>query len=368
MADTSRRNGVSLEEVAEAFHELIGEGLKPSVRLIRERVGRGSNTTLLELLNKVEAGIETPEEELEQFGPRLHNLCREMIAHMKELAQSHLAQQQDELEQRRENMIQRVNAAQQAQQTAEKELKQERSSNAELRKRISELEKARDHFQKALNNQTVMTAEANASLKEMKGRAERAEADAAHARKTRDHFEERMADQREKEQASHAEQLASLQRVIDIERRKQSEQAEQLVQLGSANQDLRAELSAEQIKFDVAATKISELDAQIQSLRVVAQQREESLSNQAKLLDTARDALGVKAEQVYELQQQLIEKQKQFDAARDADTTKHKSAIAQLVEHANRLYERARQAGDDEGSLEQAELRAAHSQVVRLFG
>ena len=49
------RTGVTYDDVAESIHTLEKAGLKPSIRLIREKLGKGSLTTVAEHKRAYEA-------------------------------------------------------------------------------------------------------------------------------------------------------------------------------------------------------------------------------------------------------------------------------------------------------------------------
>ena len=55
------RTGVTYDDVADSIHRLEKAGLNPSIRLIREKLGKGSLTTIAEHKREYEiANADTP--------------------------------------------------------------------------------------------------------------------------------------------------------------------------------------------------------------------------------------------------------------------------------------------------------------------
>ena len=106
----SKKPPVSRTEVATAMRELRENGDTVSIRSVRQRVGRGSLTTISRHVEAVNAGNESPEIHLEQFPNRLESLCREMAEMMDEMAMERVAHERALVEQEAQNLVKQKNS------------------------------------------------------------------------------------------------------------------------------------------------------------------------------------------------------------------------------------------------------------------
>ena len=98
MENTENREAVSLEEVDRAHAELLADGIEPSVRKLRSKIGRGSYTTISNLKKQVELGGTEPEEHVKRFAPELYALCSSLIDNAEQVATTTLAKREQELD------------------------------------------------------------------------------------------------------------------------------------------------------------------------------------------------------------------------------------------------------------------------------
>jgi len=227
MENTENREAVSLEEVARAHAELLADGIEPSVRKLRSKIGRGSYTTISNLKKQVELGGTGPEEHVKRFAPELYALCSSLIDNAEQVATTTLAKREQELDALEASAKAQIQDAESKVSRLHRELQQEQTYVLELKASIRSLEGQNTEL--AMEKQQLITevSELRTKHEEAVARAVRAEADAERARTQRDHYEERMMTQREQELAAHRLQLDELHIRLDDSRKDVTRRAEE---------------------------------------------------------------------------------------------------------------------------------------------
>lgn len=360
------RTAVTHEEVAIAVKELQLEGIQPSVRNVRARVGRGSNTTINALLKDVLAGIVTPEQQLEQFGPRLRELCLEMVGHMQELADKRLASEREQLEARRQHIEQRWAGLQQEHENAVRDLERERKTTALLEKRVGELEKAQATLQEQLGKEIQAAAEARTQLQSFVERTARAEADAKQARQQRDHYESKMTEQRQLDLERHQQQLGQLQAELNAALAREREGAELSADLSREREGLSLKLDHAQAEHARLSDQLAKAQETVAYLSTEQHQNNQAIKQLASQLSDAHAKSEEKSGLISSLQGQLLTQQERHENERVRRSAEQQSLILNLVAHSRSLYEVALEWAKP-GDTTLAELAIAQKEIERLF-
>lgn len=362
----SKKPPVSRTEVADAMRELREAGENITMRSVRERVGRGSLTTISRHVEAVNAGNESPELHLEQFPNRLESLCREMVEVIDELAIERVAHEKGLLEQERRALAEQRNALQHEKDMAVVALEAESKSNDDLRLRLAEAMQTNEGMARELNElrpraakaellneqQTVRLHEGNEKVKKLEHHIE--------------HSDAQFTKQRQRDADDHARKIAALEGELANIRTSELRLTEQL---GNANRDIDkltlSQQSAHQ-RAETAEAKQAELQALVGELSIeqnASKKREADREQRLANAVTERDAAVHKHTS---LQGQLIEAQSNIEKLRQGGAAESRSVIANLVEHSRRVYELA-VASAKKANPELQELGIAQREIERLF-
>lgn len=305
--NAGRQSTVSHEDVAIAVKKLQQEGIAPSVRSVRDRLGRGSNTTIKRLLDDVLAGIESPDDQLAQFAPRLQALCLEMADHLHAVLQERLAARTAELERREKEADARVAMAKAETDNTVQELILANRQIAEYQERLASLEQQMIEAQHRAEGAAAAASEAKARALAMEERAVRAERDAEHARQQRDHFESHISEQRRIEGERHAQQLAQLQAELESSNARQVQQAEQGAQLQAETARLRAQLTAATAEQMAAKKTADDAAVQLATLNDLVRQLGSQNEKLSEEIDSVRKEAAHEAKERGRLQSALLD-------------------------------------------------------------
>lgn len=358
--------GVTLEEVAAVVRELQLEGVTPTVRAVREQLGRGSFTTLGAHLGLVLAGIETPQQQLEQFGPRLQELCLEMTEHMKEMATQQVSREREQLEARRQHIEQRWSAMQLDLENAVRDLERERKATLQANERIREMEAAQAALQQQLGQQIRAATEAQTQLTLFVERSTRAEADAQQARLQRDHFETQMTEQRRLDLEAQQQQQARLEHELSAARSSMAQLSENNARLASERQGLHVQLGHAIEQLEAGKKNVAALGAQV---TVIAAEKAESVAASQQLtaqLLEAQKRIEDKGLLVESLQDRLLSQQERYEADRERRDQEGHALVRSLVTHSRKIFNVLKE-GSKDSAKNLAELEIAQQEIERLF-
>lgn len=362
----NRKAPVTLGEVAEAMRELREEGVTLSVRAVQERVGRGSFTTITKHMAAASAGIETPEQHLEQFSPRLEALCKEMISHMNELAAERVSQEREHVEAMRRNIESRWNNLVMEKETAVTNLDNERRTNVELRQRLADTMQQLESARAALAESTTRAAAAETQVAQLNERIKDSTQQIERQQAYINNYEAHVAQQRQRDAEEHSAKLGAMESALNASRSKELNLTTQLGDANRTNERISADLRAAELRCNQAVAEHSRLQALVAQLSVEqneSKKREERIERQlAESLATRESLQG----EVTKLQSQLIAAQGRIDKVRDDATAESRSVILNLVSHSRRLFEMA-QTGHKKSSPELQELGIAQKEIERLF-
>lgn len=361
-----RQPPVTLAEVATAMRELREEGESVTVRAVRERVSRGSLTTISRYMEAVNAGNETPELHLEQFPVRLESLCREMVGALDELVAERVSQEREQVEAIRRNVESRWNGlvverdtavqAHASEQRLTLDLQQRLvSETAKLNAALSELEELRPRAVKAeaLNSQlNERLLESSRSIEQLQTHI--------------DNYSEQVRVKRQQDAADHASKVDELEQRLSSSKHNELHLTEQL---GNAQRDIARLEAANQAalkRAEQAEHKQGELQVLVSDLSVEQKESKARESKREKQLNEAHSAKEQMSAQVNLLQGQLIEAQARIEKIREVRVDESRSVIINLVEHSRRVFELAKASAKTAGPDFQ-ELAIAQREIERLF-
>lgn len=371
---------VTIADVEEAYNQLIEEGVKPSIRLLRERVGRGSFSTIQTMLRKVMDGIVTPEDELKSFEPRLKDLCSEMVFHIDELAKSRTAEAREEIENARANLEAEGKKLRDKLEVAVLELKYERASNADLRKSVDRELKENMELRQEVKAGTATAAQLKSELAASEGRAKELIASLDRVQEQRTHFEAMTARQRIEEEEKFANAIAGYQQTIEKMRAADVKRGETLASATAVNAQLqhrldeqtsqlnetKNELEAERQKKSVLEKENGFLKHEIEKLKASEDAALDGAAELRKKLAEQEEVIAAMTAKIHSVQAEIIQTQREADAARNKRTSEGQQAIATLLDHAMKACKLAGKViGPD--NREMAMLQASQQQLESLF-
>lgn len=366
MKPTKRQHSVTLAEVADAMRELQEEGTEPSVRAVRARVGRGSNTTLMRFIDMVRSGSASPQQHLDEFPSRLESLCREMVQTLGELAEERVAKERAEVQAVRRNIESRWSTLLMEKETAVNSFEAEKRITADLTQRLDALTKKfetvvaeRDELKdrarvaEALNEQlNERLLGQSRQIDEMKQMAE--------------HYEQQAATQREQDARRHAKQIEGLEGSL---RDSHANELRLTEQLGNAKRELdRLKKDGEQLtrRAEQAEAQQSKLEALVSDLSVEQLEFKRREKEREGKLITAVTTNSELQRQLAGMQSQIIEVQTRSAKQLDDMAADNRSVITNLVDHSRRVFELATRTKAKE-SPDFKELSIAQREIERLF-
>lgn len=377
---TKSREPVSIEDVKAAYDELQEEGIRPSARNIRERLGRGSFSTLQEMLTKVTEGRITEEDELKAFSTRLHDLCMEMTFHIEELAKSKTAVAREEVEKARANVEKLAKDTQVKLDNANIELKHERASNNDLRKRLASTTDHAAELQEKLATKEAAAAELKIELSAALAKLERVESALADAKIQREHYETMVAQQRQADEEKFANAISSYQHTIEKMRAAEIVRAEEVatcrVMIDQKEKDLRdtnQRLNEEKLQAAEERQASTSLRADIAKLTEELSILKEQARNQKSQLDELKSLSESKDEQIAKLTDEaqglrtnLLAFQQEASTSSTQYQAEKERAVRTVLEHAVAACKLAsRVVGPDNREL--TTLLANQEQLEKLF-
>lgn len=362
----SKKPPVSRTEVANAMRELREAGESISMRSIRERVGRGSLTTISRHVEAVNAGNESPELHLEQFPNRLEALCREMAEVMDELAIERVAQEKELLEHERRALAVQKNVLLHEKEMAVVALEAESKSNAELRLRLAEAISSNEVMVKELNELRPRLAKADLLSEQLTVRLHEGNEKAKQLQHHIDHSDAQFTKQRQRDADDHARKVEALEGELTIIRSSELRLTEQL---HNANRDidkLSARQQAAHQRAETAEAKHVELQALISELSIEQTESKKRESDREQRLANAVAERDGAFQKHTALQERLIEAQSNLEKMRQGGVAESRSVIASLVEHSRRVFDQA-MINAKKASPEMQELGIAQREIERLF-
>ncbi len=366
MTPIKRQQPVTLAEVAEAMRELQEEGTDTSVRAVRARVGRGSNTTLMRFIDMVRSGSASPQQHLDEFPSRLESLCREMVQTLGDLADERVAKERAEVEAVRRNIEARWNTLLMEKETAVNAFEAEKRITTYLTQRLEALttklesvtadrdeQKERAGVAEALNEQlNERLLGQNSQIVEMKAMAE--------------HYEQQVAIQREQDARRHGKQIEGLESSL---RESHVNELRLTEQLGNAKRELDrltkdGELLARRAGH--AEAQQTRLEALVSDLSVEQLEFKRREKEREDKLTAAVSTSSELQRQLASMQSQIIEVQARSAKQLDDMAADNRSVIANLVEHSRRVFELANHTKAKE-SPDFKELAIAQREIERIF-
>lgn len=366
MKPAKRQQPVTLAEVAEAMRELQEEGTEASVRAVRARIGRGSNTTLMRFIDMVRSGSASPQQHLDEFPGRLESLCREMVQTLGDLADERVAKERAEVEAVRRNIEARWNTLLMEKETAVNAFEAEKRITADLTQRLEALTKKldsvvadRDELKERANVAETLNEQLNERLlgqsrqiDEMKRMAE--------------HYEQQVATQREQDARRHSKQIEGLESSL---RDSHANELRLTEQLGNAKRELdRLKKDGEQLsrRAEQAEAQQSKLEALVSDLSVEQLEFKRREKEREGKLTTAVTTNSELQRQLAGMQSQIIDVQARSAKQLDDMATDNRSVIINLVDHSRRVFEIASLTKAKDSS-EFKELAIAQREIERLF-
>lgn len=362
----TRKGSVTQAEVAAAMDELRLDGAALSVRNVRERVTRGSLTTISRLMSEVNAGTHTPELLMEQFPSRLEGLCREMVAALDELAEQRVATEREQVEVIRRNIESRWNGLELEKESAVQELKAEKRLNIDLRERVEDLEgKLAAALKEAgeFNTRAVTAETENTQLgQRLKEAAEKADKQESYIV----NYEIQVRDQRQRDSDEHANKIAGMEFKLAAS---QGREVSLTSELGDTQRKLdtsQSNLRDAERRVEEAVNKRAELEKLVAQLSVEQVETQKRESRREQLLKEALAARDAAQRQVSTLQEQVIEAQARTEKVREEVRAESRSVILNLVDHARRVFQLAN-AHATKSSPDLNELASAQRAIEQLF-
>ena len=362
----ARQPPVTLAEVAEAMRELQEEGAEPSVRAVRARIGRGSNTTLIRFIEMVRAGNASPQQHLEEFPERLSSLCRDMVQVLGELAEERVAQERAEVAAVRRNIEGRWNGLMLEKETAVNAYEAEKRIVGDLTQRLDavtkKLESAtaeREGFMERAGVAEALNEQLHERLLEQSQQIDTLKAQA-------EHYEQQVTAQREHEARKHAQQIEGLEATI---RESHANELRLTEQIGNTKRELeRMTKDAEQFsrQASLAEAEQKKLEALVADLSVEQLEFKRRDEQRERQLNATMTTNGELQTQLARMQSQIIEVQSRSARQLEDMATDNRSVIINLVDHSRRVFEIASLTKAKDSS-EFKELAIAQREIERLF-
>lgn len=358
---------ITRDEVAKVLTEIRADGENATYRLVRERLGnRGSLSTIAKHMEALKGGISTPELYLGQFPNRLQALVLEMGEMMDALTSERIAHMSALLEDERRSLIQEKNTLKHERELAVAAVEAEQRTNAELRLRlatalqnfdgaIAELDELRPQMVKA----ELLNQQLSERVLDGTRRLERLQSQF-------DTYEEETKKQIQRNVNQHAEQVAALEKGLDVSR---SNELSLTQELGAAQRQMDKLAAGEAAAADRATKaekeqgKLQELIAELSIEQTNSKKREDE--REVRL----RNAVAEKeyaASKLTSLQAQLIEAQANIEKLRQSGAAESRSLIINLVDHSRRVFELASKTVK-KVNPDMQELGIAQREIERLF-
>ncbi len=363
---TSNKPPVSRTEVANAMRGMRENGEHITIRAVREKIGRGSLTTVSRHVEAVNSGNESPEIHLEQFPNRLEALCREMGQMMDELAIERVAHERALLEEDRRTLAQQKSSLIHERELAVAAYETELRTTAELRLRLMEATENQNSSISELNELRPRLAKADLMNEQLSERVLEGNSKIDRLKQQITTYESEVKNQRQTEANRHAGQVGALETSLSNSRENELRLTEQL---GDAKRQI-VKLNAGQERAENRATlaekelaKMQELVADLSIEQTKSVQREEERELR---LRTAISDKEVAALKLTGLQEQLIQAQSNLEKLRVSGAAESRSVITGIVEHSRRVFELASRAANKDPELK--ELGNSQRDIERLFG
>jgi predicted nucleic acid-binding Zn-ribbon protein len=371
---------VSREEVRQAIEALQKNGTTVTIRAVRDFIGRGSYSTIKAHMDALFANAATPGEHLNAFGPRLGALCEEMVGHMRELADETLATERAQFEKLRDDHDSKWKAVNHARELAQSQLEIERRHNQEQKTRIKDLEKSLQASQSELHsNQSELNAsiqqlaQANAQVINLAERVDQAELSLTTARTQHEHYAQEMKAQLQRKEDEHERAVGQLNGAVRVLNEEASElkvevsklkgHADTLEERLKRSNDALESAKLERGMLQGAHDKLQEL---VGSLSIQQTRDAATLAKANNQLSEALSEVTAKTNAITQLQGDMINMQKQADAARQSTAEEHKGLIRNLIAHARAAFELAKAAAP-KGSSELEELERSQRNIEQLL-
>ena len=364
---STRKGSVTQAEVNAAMEVLRLEGAPASVRGVRERIGRGSLTTISRLMGAVNAGNHTPALLKAQFPSRLEGLCRELVDALDELAEQQVAAEREQVEVIRRNIESRWNGLEMEKEAAVQELKAEKRFNIDLRERVQDLETKLAAALKDAGELNTRVVTAEAENKQLGLRLSEASEKIAKHESYITTYETQVREQRRRDSDEHANKIAGMEFKLAASQEREvsltSEMGESQRKLDTSQNNLR---DAER-RVAEAVNKRVELEGLVAQLSVEQVETQKRESRREQLLIEALAVREAAQRQVSTLQEQVIKAQARTEKVRAEVTTESRSVISNLVGHSRRVFELAK-ASAIKSNPELSELAVSQREIERMFG
>lgn len=364
--DDNERYGVTLEEVADAVRELLEEGVEPTVRAVRGKIGRGSLSTIGPMVKLVKEGHGVPAKQLERFGPRLIELITEMTGHMKVMAADEVAGERTKLAELTLAVENKMSALQLEHDNAVNQLSHTSLALADLTDRLDKTEQAAAATRAELQKQIEQEAIARTEAAKWQERALRSEADTTQARSQRDHFEQQATEQRKHDAERHREQMDAIQASYNKLQERLSTSTTLCASLGGEKELISTQLGYAKTELDKATAKIEsqqKIIADLSTDKIADDMTIQRLSSEQNEL---LRQLHSKSDQVSAAQAELIEVKAATTAKVDEQAQQQRSIVINLVEHSRRAMDAAI-AKSKKGDHDLAELVTAQREIEKYF-
>ena len=363
----SRKAPVTQLEVANAMRELREEGVTPTVRNVQARIGRGSYTTIAKLMAKVIEGVETPEQNLEQFPTRLASLCREMVLVLDELAVERVSEEREKVEATRKNIEGEWNNLMLEKETAVHDFEAESRTNAELRLRLVESTQKLDARVVELGESKTRAATAEAKVAQLTERLGEATTELERERAHIMNYSVQVKQQRQRDAEEHDSKLSAKETALNASKTNELALTSQLGEVSRQSDKLATELREQTRRVEQAEAGEKKQQELVAYLCVEKEETKQRETRREELLLNAQAVRDLLQVSVNNLQGKLIEAQERIDQLREKSTAESGSVIHNLIQHARRALELA-QAGKKKTSTEGQELWIAQKEIERMFG
>lgn len=363
----SRKAPVTLLEVANAMRELREEGVTPTVRNVQARIGRGSYSTIGKLMAKVNEGVETPEQNLEQFPTRLASLCQEMMLVLDEIAVERVSEEREKVEATRRNIEGKWNNLVLEKETAVHDLEAERRANADLDLRLIEATQKLDARVAELGESKTRAAAAEAQVAQLTERLREATTELERERAHITNYSEQVKLQRQRDAEEHDSKLSAKDAALNASKQNELALTSQLGVVSRQSDKLATELREQTRRAEQAVAGEEKQKEFVAHLCVEKEEFKQRGTRQEKLLldaQAVRDSLQIS---VSGLQGQLIEAQGRINQLQEKGIVENQSLIDNLILHARKALELA-QAGTKKTNSELQELGKVQAEIERMFG
>lgn len=362
----SKKPPVSRTEVADAMRELREAGENITMRSVRERVGRGSLSTISRHVEAVNSGNETPELHLEQFPNRLEALCREMAEMMDEMAIERVAHERALLEQESRSLAQQRSSLLHEREIAVTAYEAEQRVSAELRARLGEALNSLALAETELDELRPKLAKADMLNEQLTERALESSRRIDRLQLQITTYEDEVKKQRQIDADKHAGQVSALEQSLSNSRGNELRLTEQLGEANRKIDRLNAGLDSAESRATASEAEHLKLQQLVGELSVEqTNSRKREAEREQRLLSAVSDKEAA-AGKISSLQDQLIEAQSNIEKLRQNGIAESRSLIINLVEHSRRVFELARK-HSPKGDADVSEAATSQKELERLF-